>query len=311
MKVDRPHCTVSAPDEAVDAGAAFALQVRVEPAAGDGAHVSIRDAAGKECARAALVQAEGNACETGDIAVAAPAGTGEHVFRAVVLAPGDKRALHEAAVAEFRVAVKAHAAYLNVWDVPSAIPAGGRFAFKVGLACSAGCNLGGQRLRVLDHAGRELCALNTGAECWPDTAALYVAEIDTVAPADAGRHSWQVVATDWATELPHASATLDLSINAVPAPECTLTITVVDYEKRTPIGGATVVLHPFRATTGADGIAKLAVPKGQYDVRVSARRYEPASTTIEASDDIAATLELDADETWKSEDEQFGERGTS
>lgn len=310
MKADRHTCTVSAPDEPVDAGAVFDVRVRVEPAAVDGSHASIRDAGGKELARAAIAYAEGNASESGEIALVAPASAGEHVLRAVVISPGEKRTPHEVAAAEFCVAVKVHAVYLNVWDVPSANPAGEKVGFKVGLACSAGCNLGGQRLRILDHAGQEACAVSTGAEPWPGTDALYVAQADAVAPTEAGRHTWRVMTGAWATELPHASAALDVSINVVRAPECTMTITVVDYEKRTPIHGATIVAHPFRATTGADGMAKLAVPKGKFDVRISARRYEPASTTIEASGDIAVTLELDADETWKSEDGQFGERGS-
>ena len=69
---------------------------------------------------------------------------GEHVYRAVVVAADKDGALQEQASTEVRFVVKPHTAQLNVWDVPSAIVAGERFKFTVGVRCSAGCDLGGQ-----------------------------------------------------------------------------------------------------------------------------------------------------------------------
>lgn len=309
MKDHQLKCTVAGPSDGVDAGALFTLRVRLEGPAGDqlaGACASIRDVTGQELARAALANAEGGGVETDDIALTAPLIVGAQVYRAVVMAPDKQRLLHEIAAAEARIAVNAHAVYLNVWDIPTAIPAGERFKLKIGLKCSSGCNLGGQRLRILDHVGREAGSVATEAAPWPGTDALYFAEAEVSAPSMVGRHAWRIETVEWDTPLPHGAGSITLSVNAVPAPECTVTITAVDSEKRAPIRGATVVIHPYRATTGADGTARIKVPKGQYDALVSAPRCIPVTTTIEVAGDIATTAELDADETWASEDAQFG-----
>jgi hypothetical protein len=309
MQVAKPICTVTVPDEAIDASAAFTVSIRVDAAGlGDpgSARVVVLDARGVEVSRAGLSRLDETAFETGDIALRAPAEPGEHAWRAVVLAANAKRDAREIAAAAFRLSVQAHSARLNVWDVATAIPAGEPFSFKVGLACSAGCNLGGQRLRMLDHRGREAGIVTLGNEPWPGTDALHVAEATATAPAEVGRHVWQIVTTDWGTALPHAGGHVELSVNAVPAPDCTLTITVIEYEKQKPIAGATVVAHPFRAKTNAAGIATMRLHKGRYDVLISAPRYAPFAIPIEAEADVAAAAELEPDVTWKSDDEQFG-----
>ena len=50
--------------------------------------------------------------------------------------------------------VKAHEAALNAWDVPSAVVAGERFKFMVGVRCSAGCCLAGHGLAIFDQRRR-------------------------------------------------------------------------------------------------------------------------------------------------------------
>ena len=75
---------------------------------------------------------------------------------------------------------------LNVWDVPSAIVAGGRFKFMVGVRCSAGCCLAGQGLGVFDQQGSQVGAAKLGSDIWPETDALYVAEVEARSPAGRG-----------------------------------------------------------------------------------------------------------------------------
>jgi hypothetical protein len=309
MKDHRLKCTVEGPADDVDAGAVFTLRVRLEAPDGDAparASASIRDRNGAELAQAAFTRIEGGAFETADIALTAPATLGPEVYRAVVLAPDKQRSLQEIASADARIVVKAHAVYLNAWDVPTAIPADERFKLKIGLKCSAGCNLAGQRLRILDTDGSEADIVATGPTPWPGTEALYVAEAEIAAPAGVGRHAWRIETAAWNTTLPHGAGTLPLSLNAVPTPDCTVTIVAVDSEKGAPIRGATVVIHPYRAKTDADGKASIRLSRGQYDALVSAPRCIPVTTTIEVAGDLQTTAELDADETWGSEDAQFG-----
>ncbi len=81
----------------------------------------------------------------------APRSAGAYVYRAVVLVPDKDGALQELASSEVPIVVKAHEAALNAWDAPSAVVAGSRFKFMVGVRCSAGCCLAGQELAIFDR----------------------------------------------------------------------------------------------------------------------------------------------------------------
>ena len=143
----------------MDAGADITLKVQVASPRKDrlrGPRVSIRNQEDTELAQAELKESDGEAYESNDIVLAAPRVVGEHLYRAVVVAADKDGALQEQASTEVRFVVKPHAAQLNVWDVPSAIVAGERFKFTVGVKCSAGCNLGGQGLSIFDREGSQV-----------------------------------------------------------------------------------------------------------------------------------------------------------
>jgi hypothetical protein len=72
-------------------------------------------------------------------------------------------------------------------------------------------------------------------------------------------------------------------------------VRAVDREKQTPIKGARVVMHPYRAVTGDDGIARVRVARGQYDLLVSGPRYMPACASVEVSADMTTSAELETD----------------
>ncbi len=162
-------CTVEvSPDEA-DAGTDFTLKVEVAYS-GKGSlrapRVSIRDGEGAELAQAELTKAEEDdeTYVAEDVVVPAPRSAGEHVYRAVVLAPDKDGALQEQASSEVKLIVKAHEAALNIWDTPSAVVAGSRFKFMVGVRCSAGCCLAGQGLGVFDQQGSQIGTARLGSE---------------------------------------------------------------------------------------------------------------------------------------------------
>ena len=239
---DRCICTVEVSPDEVDAGTDITLKVRVESPRKDdlrGPRVSIRNHEGAELARAELKPSDDGAYEADDIVLAAPRVVGEHVYRAVVVAADKNGTLHEQASAEVRFAVKPHAAELNVWDVPSAIVAGERFKFTVGVRCSAGCNLGGRGLSIVDGGGSQVGAANLGHDIWPGTDALYFAEVEAEAPAAAGSHPWEVRTAAWDSELPHAAGSAAMAVRVVSPPDCEVTVEVVDRENQSPIEGAT------------------------------------------------------------------------
>ena len=196
----------------------------------------------------------------------------------------------------------AHAVELTVWDVPATIVAGERFAVSVGARCSAGCALAGRELSLFDQRG--LCAgtVKLGHDVCTGTEALYFAQIEVSAPLEAGSHPWEAKISGWEAE-PHADGSFPLMVRVVPFPECEVTVRVVDREKRSPIAGARVVMHPFRAVTDEDGIARVKVARGQYDILVSRSHYLPACVSVEVTHDMIARAELDADRPWVPPDE--------
>ena len=189
----------------------------------------------------------------------------------------------------------AHALELTVWDVPSAVGAGERFAVAVGARCPAGCNLGGKALTFFDHRGAPVATVELGSAVWPGTEALYGALAEARAPLEIGSHQWAAKMAGWAGELPHAAAEFSVAVRVVAAPDCEVTVNVIDRESHAPIAGARVVIHPYRAVTDRNGMARVQVGRGQYDVVVSGKRYLPSCIAIEATTDVTITAELDAD----------------
>jgi hypothetical protein len=304
-------CTVEvSPDEA-DAGTDFTLKVEVAYS-GEGSlrapRVSIRDGEGAELAQAELTKGEEDdeTYVAEDVVVPAPRSAGEHVYRAVVLAPDKDGALQEQASSEVKLIVKAHEAALNIWDTPSAVLAGSRFKFMVGVRCSAGCCLAGQGLGVFDQQGSQIGTARLGSDVWPETEALYVAEVEAEAPSAAGAHQWEVRTAAWECELPHDAGAVALSLRVVAAPDYEVTVEAIDKEKQTPIKGARVAMHPYRATTDENGIARVKVTKGHYDIFVSAAKYVSIATSADVTADMITRAELDGDSPWVSPEEDPG-----
>ena len=189
-----------------------------------------------------------------------------------------------------------HAVQLTVWDAPSAIVAGERFKVAVGARCPAGCDLGGRELALYDQDGARACTVRLGPEIRPGTEALYFAEVEAMAPKAAGSHRWEVRIADQASKPPHAAADFPMTLRVVSPPDCLVTVSVSDRETQAPIRGARVVMHPYRAVSDDNGIARVRVARGQYDILVSASRHMPAAVSIEVTADLSTRAELDADQ---------------
>ncbi len=196
-----------------------------------------------------------------------------------------------------------HTAQLTVWDVPSAALAGERFKVAVGARCPAGCDLGGRELSLFDQEGSRAGTVKLGRDTWPGTEALYFAEIEARAPLTVGSHQWEAKIAGWDAELPHAAGSFPLTVRVVSAPDCEVTVKAVDRGMQTPIKGARVVMHPYRAVTDDNGIARVRVARGQYDILVSGSQYLPACASVEVTADMITSAELDADQPWESPDE--------
>jgi hypothetical protein len=309
------HCTCTvevSPDEA-DAGTDITLKVQVTYSGKESLRrprVSIRDFEGAELAQAELTEAEDDADDdtyaSSDIVVGAPRSAGAYVYRAVVLAADKDGAFQELAASEIPIVVKAHEAALNVWDTPSAVAAGSRFKFMVGVRCSAACCLAGHGLAIFDQQGAQVGAAKLGGEVWPETDALYVVEVEAEAPSSTGAHQWEVRTTAWDCDLPHEASAAAVPLRIVAPPDCEVTIEAVDREKQTPIKDARVVMHPYRTVTDENGIARVKVTKGHYDVFVSAAKYVSIATSADVTSDMITRAELDGDSPWVNPEEDLG-----
>lgn len=158
-------------------------------------------------------------------------------------------------------------------------------------------------LSVADAQGRRLGAGKFGDERWPETEAIYAAEIELTAPAAVGQYDWEITAAACNLDLPHAAARQQMAIRVVNPPDCVVTVEVRDRETKAPLSNARVVLSPYRATTDADGIARVPVAKGQYDLLVARGKYKPVSMPVNVRSDLFTSAELETEPPRSSPDE--------
>jgi hypothetical protein len=292
----RRTCAVEVSPDEVDAGAELTVRVRASCPDGcdlTGQSVSIRDQGDTELVRPELVHLDGEAAAT--FVLRAPLEVGGHVWRAVLAAHDKEGISHEATSTGFSFATRAHAASVNVWGTPSAIPAGERFSFKVGIKCSAGCKLAGRPLCILDHQGAQVAAASLGDDIWPGTSALYFAEVEAQAPLATGDHRWQIETAGSDAGVPHAAGSVAFAIRVVSPPDHEVTVEAFDREKQAPIKGAHVLLHPYRVLTDERGTAKIMVAKGRYRLFVSGFNYIAYQDIIEVAGDVTMRAELTAE----------------
>jgi hypothetical protein len=188
-----------------------------------------------------------------------------------------------------------HATRIVVWDAPQTVERGGRFSVKLGVTCPAGCQPQGWVADVRDHEGQKQATTTLSDAPWPGTAALFYAEVELTAPDAEGLFSWEVGAPDGGAESPHAEGTARFGVRVVPPPECRVTVVVVDAERHTPVRGAKVVMHPYRAMTDERGVAEVGVPKGAYRLFVSGPTHVPFRWDGNLTTDVTIRAELALD----------------
>jgi hypothetical protein len=291
-------CAVDVSEGEVDAGAEVTVRARVSCPHGcdlGGQRVSIRNPAGTELASAAFTERAGEAYVTSALAFRAPLQVGEHICRAIFAASEKDGVLHEEISAEFSFVARAHAASVSAWGLPFAIAAGERFTLKIGVKCSAACPLSGKPLTIVDHEGARVGAASLADDVWPGTNALYFAEVEVVAPLIPGDYQWQARTPGSDSSDPHAAGSCTFAVKVVSPPDHAVTVEVIDSMEQTPIEGAHVLVHPYRAFTDERGVAKIEVAKGRYTLVVSGFRYIAYQNTIDVVGDVTMRAELTAE----------------
>lgn len=299
-------CSVEISPVEVDAGAELTVTIRVSCPHGcdlTGQSVSIRNESDTELARAELGEFDRQTYVTTVFALQAPLKVGAHIYQAVLGAQEQNGVLHEETSTAFSLVTKAHASSVSVWGLPSAIAAGESFRFNVGIKCSAGCKLTGRQLSVFDHEGSQVAVGSLLEEVWPGTSALYFAEVEAQSPLTAGDYVWQVKIPALDSGAPHAAGSFSFAVKVVNPPDHEVTVEAFDSEKETPIKGAHVLLHPYRALTDENGMAKIKVAEGRYNLFVSGFRYVAYQGTVDVTHDVTAraglTLEPEGEEDYR------------
>ena len=202
-------------------------------------------------------------------------------------------------------AAETHELRIAVWDAPAAVERGQRFAIRVGLSCSSRCRPTGWTVEVRDQDGARRATTTLGDDPWPGTDALYHAAVALVAPDSDGLHTWEAATlADDGAAVAHAGCSSCFGVRVVSAPACVLTVVATDAETSTPVKGARVVAHPYRAVTDARGVATLRVPAGEYRLFVSGKGAVPfrfdgevkTDTTIRAA--LVQDMELSDADIW-------------
>jgi hypothetical protein len=296
------RCVVDVYPGVVDAGAEITLQAKVScaPACDLRGHVLlIKDDAGGNAGSIELTEFDGETNETGELIVKAPVRPGGYAWIAVCPAVAKEGISYAEASTPVSFTVKPHTANVVAWDIPSAIVVGERFRIKVGIKCSAECRLANRSFGIYDHEGARLATGTLSDTIWPGTSALYVSEVELHAPAAEGLYAWTVSgpSTEPGAErsdaaIPHDESVTSFGVRVVSRPEYVVKVETVDKLSQTPLSGARVVMHPYKAVTDERGVAEVRVAKGAYRLFVSQTRYVTYGLPLDVDADMTARAEL-------------------
>ncbi len=279
----------------LDAGSDIALKIKVSCPSNcnlQGGKVRIADDAGAVVKEIELVSFDGSGNDTDEFVVKAPSKPGKHTWTAVFAAQEKAGILHEESSAPFSFIVEPHTTSMAVWDVPSPIVFNTKFKLKVGVHCSAECKLTGREIEIYDHQGAKVATGTLGDVPWSDTSALYWAEVELEALGTEGIYTWTVKFPKPDLELPHEEAAYTFGFRTVRQSEHVVTVEVIDKDTKTPIRNALVLLHPYRGYSDERGVARLRVPKGEYELYISASDMTTFQATAKVANDVAIKTEL-------------------
>ena len=290
----------------VDAGADIALRVRVScPDACDlrGSRVRIVDQDGALAKEVELCEFDGTVNQTDEFVVRASTELGEYTWTAVFPAQEKEGILYEESSTPFSFTVKPHSTSMAVWDVPSPIAFNDKFKIKVGVKCSSGCKLTDQEIRIYGRRGKKVATGMLGDVPWAGASALYWAEMVLEAPGVEGYHKWTVRSRKPDLELPHGEASYRFSFTTARPPEHVVKVKVIAQATKAPIKHARVVLSApsgpsYAGYTDEGGVAKLEVPKGEYNLYLSKRGHYSKGGAFKS---FETTVKITRNETIKAE----------
>jgi hypothetical protein len=175
---------------------------------------------------------------------------------------------------------------LAVWDVPTPVIAGGKFAVKIGAKSATKRQLGGQLVEITDATGIVVASGTLGNTPRPGTEALYCTALDVPAPK-------QEIA-EFTVRLAGAEDAVATRFSAAVAakPAYTLSVTVAERDSKEPLDGVEIRIGPFQARTGKDGRAELKVSRGDFQIQLwrTAHIAEPQPIRVGRDESLELTM---------------------
>jgi hypothetical protein len=231
--------------------------------------------------------------ETDALILKAPIVSGEHTWTVVLPEQEKNDVTHAEVSTSCTFMVKDyHKTNMAVWDVDSPVLKGSPFSMKVGIRCSVDCQLTDREIEIYDHQDILLTTGRLGENPWQDSEALYWTEIELQAPDDDGIFTWAAKFSEPDSESPHLESSMSFGFEVVEPPNCSLKVEVTDQETGLPINDVDVVLHPYRAKTGEDGIVDFELTEGEYQLYAVQREYDIYRAVIKASGNMTITAAL-------------------
>lgn len=243
-----------------------------------------------------LIIPSGMAFATDPLVIKAPTIPGSYTWKAYYPEQDKEGVAHLEAAVPFTFTVKPlHVTSMAVWDVLSPVVAKDSMKFKVGVKCSADCQLQEQRIRIYNHENSIVATAQLGDKPWEDTGGLYWTEVELPAPTEEGLYNWQAKFLEPSLAIPHIESETSFSFRVVNSPECTIDVGVMDSKDKTPVQGASVILHPYRGVTDERGKVCLEVTQGEYQLYVAGlSAYESYQSQITVTQDTSIEVTLEA-----------------
>jgi hypothetical protein len=289
------ECVVRVSPEVVDAGAEATLQAEVScvPACDLRGHcISIQDQTGADIGTVELSTFDGRANESGGFIVKAPIQAGTYAWSAMCPPLVKEGIAYVEVSTPIHFTVKPHTTSVVVWDIPSAVVIGERFRTKIGFKCSSECQLTNRAFGIYDHNGTRIADGSLSGDRWPGTG-LYSAEVELQAPPEEGLYTWSASCPGSDAEIPHGEGSIGFGVRVVGRPAYLVMVEAIDKVTGTPLSGARVVMHPYRAITDERGRAELRVAQGLYKLFVTQSRYLTFDLSVDVTADVTARAELE------------------
>jgi hypothetical protein len=229
--------------------------------------------------------------ETKDFALRAPEDVGEYAWSVLFPRHETEKCVHEENSLPISFTTKPHTISMAVWDVPSPVVMNSSFKVKVGIKCSAMCQLTGHLVEIRNEAGDGVGEGTLGEAPWPGTSSLYWTEVALAAPPSEGVPSWTVRFAAEELALAHEATSAAFTFRTAKAPENRVTIKIIAKGTGVALEDVEVRLGAYEVFTDERGLTTVEVPKGTYDLTIRKDGYEAQPITVEVSDDVTVQVE--------------------